>query len=150
MSLVDTSMIPFSTAYLMIAIMIILIYAGNTAFPTFLRLTLWTLQKLTPRRSRTHETISFLLDHPRRCFVYLFPAKETWVLVLVMLLLTMIDFVSFMVLDIGNPVIESIPVGQRLADALMQSAAVRAAGFGIVPLAALAPAVKVLYVISES
>lgn len=40
-----------------------------------------------------------------------------------------------------------IPVGQRIALAFFQSAAVRAAGFGIVPLASLAPAVKVLYVI---
>jgi hypothetical protein len=38
--------------------------------------------------------------------------------------------------------IQSIPVGTRISAAFLQSAAVRAAGFAIVPLAALAPAVK--------
>lgn len=41
----------------------------------------------------------------------------------------------------------SIPVGTRIAAGFLQSAAVRAAGFSIVPLAELAPAVKVLYVV---
>jgi hypothetical protein len=54
----------------------------------------------------------------------------------------LIDWVSFLVLDIGTPAIESIPVGTRIIAGLLQSAAVRAAGFGIVPLSALAPAVK--------
>ena len=58
------------------------------------------------------------------------------------LLLTLTDWVSFLVLDIGNSEIDSIPVGTRLLDGLLQSAAVRAAGFGIVNLASLAPAVK--------
>lgn len=43
--------------------------------------------------------------------------------------------------------IESIPVATRIAAGFLQSTAVRAAGFGIVPLAALSPAVQVLYVI---
>jgi Trk-type K+ transport system membrane component len=51
------------------------------------------------------------------------------------------------VLDIGNPAIESIPVGTRIVIGLLQATAVRAAGFGTVALSALAPAVKVLYVL---
>ena len=47
-----------------------------------------------------------------------------------------------MVLDIGNPDIESIPLGTRFVAGLLQAIAVRAAGFGIVPLAGIAPAVK--------
>lgn len=47
-----------------------------------------------------------------------------------------------MVLDIGNPAMESIPVGVRFIDGLLQAIAVRAAGFGIVPLSSLAPGVK--------
>ncbi len=52
-----------------------------------------------------------------------------------------------MVLDLGTPAIEQIPVGVRLLDGLLQGIAVRAAGFGIVTLSALAPAVQVLYVV---
>ena len=52
------------------------------------------------------------------------------------------DWFFFLVLDIGNPVIEAIPAGVRVLDGALMSVAVRAAGFAIVPLAALAPAVK--------
>lgn len=147
MSLVDQSMVPFQTAYLFIVVIIFLIFAGNTSFPIFLRLNIWGISKLVPASSRLHETLKFLLDHPRRCFVYLFPSTQTWFLVLVMVGLTLTDWVSFMVLDIGNQTIEDIPVGTRIAAGFLQSTAVRAAGFGIVPLAALSPAVQVLYVI---
>jgi hypothetical protein len=47
-----------------------------------------------------------------------------------------------MVLDIGNPAIDYIPLGVRFIIGLLQAVAVRAAGFGLVPLSALAPAVK--------
>ncbi|WVQ71233.1 hypothetical protein IAR50_000758 [Cryptococcus sp. DSM 104548] len=147
MSLCDQSMVPFQKAYLMIVVLIILIFAGNTAFPVFLRCTVWTIYKLVPSTSRIHESLKFLLDHPRRCFVYLFPATQTWVLALVMLGLTLVDWVSFLVLDLGTETIMSLPVGTRIAAGFLQSAAVRASGFSIVSLGNLAPAVKVLYVV---
>jgi len=52
------------------------------------------------------------------------------------------DWVFFLLLDIGNKTIETIPVGVRVIDGLFQATAVRAAGFAIVTLSALAPAVK--------
>ena len=52
------------------------------------------------------------------------------------------DWFFFMVLDIGNPAIDYIPLGVRFIIGLLQAVAVRAAGFGLVPLSALAPAVK--------
>ncbi|EPQ55187.1 hypothetical protein GLOTRDRAFT_111153 [Gloeophyllum trabeum ATCC 11539] len=146
-SLVDQSMIPFQTAYPMIFFVIFLILAGNTAFPIFLRLMIWTMTKVVPPRSRLNETLHFLLDHPRRCFIYLFPSHQTWFLLIVLVTLTCTDWVSFLVLDIGTPVIEAIPAGTRVIVGLLQATAVRAAGFSAVSLSALAPAVKVLYVI---
>ncbi|KAG8770567.1 low affinity potassium transporter [Ceratobasidium sp. 428] len=95
---------------------------------------------------RMHETLSFLLDHPRRCFIYLFPSHQTWFLFIVLLTMIVTDWVSFMVLDIGNDVVEAVPVGTRLVIGLLQASAVRAAGFATISLSALAPAVKVLYV----
>ena len=52
------------------------------------------------------------------------------------------DWFFFLVLDIGNPAVTSIPVGVRVAIGLLQATAVRAAGFATVTLSALAPAVK--------
>ncbi|KAI0079232.1 hypothetical protein K474DRAFT_1659278 [Panus rudis PR-1116 ss-1] len=147
MSLEDQSMIPFQTAYPTIIFTIILILAGNTAFPIFLRFTIWVLSKVVRKGSRLHETLHFLLDHPRRCFVYLFPSHQTWFLLTVLIALTGTDWFFFLVLDIGTPAIEAVPVGLRFLLGLLQAAAVRAAGFASVPLAALAPAVKVLYVL---
>jgi Trk-type K+ transport system membrane component len=74
--------------------------------------------------------------------VYLFPSHQTWFLLTFIILLTVTDWVSFLLLDIGNPEIDSIPVGHRILDGLVQSAAVRSAGFSVVNLANLAPAVQ--------
>lgn len=52
------------------------------------------------------------------------------------------DWFCFLVLDIGTPAIEAIPLHLRVLLGLIQAAAVRAAGFAAVPLAALAPGVK--------
>ncbi|KAG9124577.1 low affinity potassium transporter [Ceratobasidium sp. 392] len=144
LSLIDQSMVPFQTAYPMIFTLFILILAGNTAFPVFLRFVIWLASKVVGRRS--HETLSFLLDHPRRCFIYLFPSHQTWFLFIVLVTMIITDWVSFMVLDIGNEVVEAVPVGTRLVIGLLQASAVRAAGFATISLSALAPAVKVLYV----
>ncbi|KAH8828423.1 cation transport protein-domain-containing protein [Flagelloscypha sp. PMI_526] len=147
MSLVDQSMLPFQTAYPTILAMIFLILAGNTAFVchffhlviTFL---IWSTTKFLSKTSRLNETLHFLLDHPRRCYIYLFPSHQTWFLLTVVILLTCTDWFFFMVLDIGTPAIETISLGTRFICGLLQSTAVRAAGFAIVPLASLAPGVR--------
>ncbi|KAH9855968.1 cation transport protein-domain-containing protein [Lenzites betulinus] len=147
MSLVDQSLVPFQRAYPMICLMIILILAGNTAFPVLLRFQIWILTRIVPRESRLNETLHFLLDHPRRCFIYLFPSHQTWFLLIILFVLNATDWFFFLVLDIGNPAITSLPLGVRFINGLLQATAVRAAGFGTVALSALAPAVKVLYVL---
>ncbi|KAI0036137.1 cation transport protein-domain-containing protein [Vararia minispora EC-137] len=148
-SLVDQSMLPFQRAYPMIIFLTYLILAGNTAFPIFLIFVIrsWLLTKIIPKRSSLLETLRFLLDHPRRCYIYLFPSPQTWFLLLVVISLTLTDWIFFLVLDIGNKEIESLPLGVRMIDGLLQSAAVRSSGFAIVTISALAPAVRVAYVI---
>ncbi|KAI0669657.1 cation transport protein-domain-containing protein, partial [Trametes maxima] len=147
MSLVDESMVPFQRAYPMIVFMVILILAGNTAFPVLLRFQIWILAQIVPKKSRLSETLHFLLDHPRRCFIYLFPSHQTWFLFMVLFALNATDWFFFLVLDIGNPEIANIPLGVRFIIGLLQATAVRAAGFGTITLSVLAPAVKVLYVL---
>lgn len=44
----------------------------------------WILYKLFPKNTRTHEALKFLLDHPRRCFIALFPSPQTWLLFFVL------------------------------------------------------------------
>lgn len=147
LSLIDTSMSQMADAYMLLIPMAFLILVGNTGYPIFLRFWIWTYSKCLPKTSRSYETVRFILDHPRRCFVYLFPAGQTWFLFFILLVLNCIDWVAFEVLDIGNPTIESIPVPQRIFDGLFQSIAVRAAGFQVISLLSVAPAVQFLYVI---
>ncbi|KAF8633452.1 hypothetical protein AX17_004621 [Amanita inopinata Kibby_2008] len=147
LSLVDQSMAPFQTAYPMIIMLALLILAGNTSFPVFLRFTIWILTKCTPKDSRFSETLHFLLDHPRRCYILLFPSHQTWFLLTVVLLLTVTDWFLLLVLDLGNTVLSQIPPGIRVIDAVLQAAAVRTAGFQIFSFPPLAPATKVWFVI---
>lgn len=59
------------------------------------------------------------------------------------------DWFFFLVLDIGNPAIEQIPLGVRFIIGLLQATAVRAAGFGTVTLSALAPAVQYVFLLGR-
>lgn len=48
----------------------------------------WIISKVVPGASRLNETLHFLLDHPRRCYIYLFPSYQTWFLLTIIVLLT--------------------------------------------------------------
>jgi len=146
-SLLDDSMIPFQQSYGFALLMGFMILAGNTAFPVFLRFCIWTMSKLTSSKSSLNETLHFLLDHPRRCYIYLFPAYETRVLALMLVLLTSIDWIAFVVLDIGKEVLEALPPAARAIDGLFQAISTRTAGFAIVGLSTIAPALQFLYVV---
>ena len=74
LSLLDTSMLQFQETYGWSLIMGLEILAGNVAFPIFLRSIIWLMSRMVRKNSKTHENLMFLLDHPRRCFFYLFPA----------------------------------------------------------------------------
>ena len=92
----------------------------NTGFPCLLRLIIWILSKFCSEGSVRKETIAFLLDHPRRCFTLLFPSSATWWLFGVLAILNLLDLFFFLVLDLGDTYVTSIPVGYRILDGLFQ------------------------------
>lgn len=147
MSLVDQNMVPFREAYPMIIFLVICVLAGNSALPIFLRFMIWVLSKLTPANSRTNETLQFLLDHPRRCFIYLFPSGQTWLLASIQLAIDLTAFVFDLILNLGNPVTDSIPAGVRVINAVLAAAGVRSSGFQSISVSTLTPANQVLDVI---
>jgi len=144
-SLVDQNLVPFQTAYPLLIFMVWLALAGNTGFPIFLRFCIWINYKLTPQGSKWRETLHFLLDHPRRCFIYLFPSRQTWFLLTVLVMLNFTDWFFFLLLNIGIPAYDAVPVGQRFLLGLVQAVSVRFAGFQAIAISALAPAMQVLY-----
>lgn len=127
MSLLDANVVPFQQAYFVLITMGLLILAGNTAYPLFLRLIFWAALKLL--RVTTAEgmlvelknTLEFILKYPRRVYTNLFPSRPTWWLFFMVLMTNGIDWMAFEVLNIGNPVIEAIPAGARVLDGLFQA-----------------------------
>lgn len=76
----------------------------NYSFPVFLRLIVWALYKLCPDTTfftGKKETLKFLLDHPRRCYPYLFKSRDTWWLAAVVVTLNGIDWAAFEILNVS-------------------------------------------------
>lgn len=141
-TLTPDSMMTFKDATWPMIIMTLLAFAGNTCYPVFLRLIIWISSKFVPPESVTGETLRFLLDHPRRCYTLLFPSRPTWVLFGIVVLLNLIDVTLIITLDLGNPAVNTLPLGPRILAALFQAASARHTGTSSYNLADMNPAVQ--------
>lgn len=141
-TLTPDSMISFNDAPAPMLMMSFSALAGHTFYPIFLRLLIWTMSKLSPRRASIQEPLSFLLNHPRRCYTLLFPSGPTWALVGILLLLNIVDIVLIIVLDLDNSAVANLPAGPRVAAAIFQSVSSRHTGTASFNLAAVNPAVQ--------
>ncbi|KAJ5167448.1 uncharacterized protein N7482_006229 [Penicillium canariense] len=127
-----------------------LMLAGNTLYPCFLRFIIWTMRMMlpnTPSWNSWRVTLGFILDHPRRVYTNLFPARHTWYLLATIIVLNGIDWAAFELLSIGNKEIEALPTEYRVLDGLFQALAVRAGGFYVVTIADLRQGLLALYVL---
>lgn len=146
-TLTPDSMNSFNTAVWPLMLIIFLIIIGNTGFPVMLRFIIWVMSIVLPRDSGLYEEVRFLLDHPRRCFILLFPSGATWWLFFILIGLNIADVVFFVVLDLGSGPVVDLPAGIKVLNGLFEAASTRTAGFSCINLAALHPAVKVSYMI---
>ncbi|OAG43279.1 hypothetical protein AYO21_02565 [Fonsecaea monophora] len=153
MALLDANAVALNRSYYCLLTLSLLILAGNTLFPAFLRGILWVFKKLIPEDhpspdwQRRRRTIQFCLDHPRRVYTNLFPSAATWWLVASVVVLNTIDWVAFELLNIGNEVVDSLPTGFRIVAGLFQALAVRSGGFYVVSIPGLRSGLLVLYVL---
>ncbi|OAA76971.1 Cation transporter [Akanthomyces lecanii RCEF 1005] len=153
MSLLDANMMPFQGAYFVLITMGLMILAGNTAYPIFLRFIFWSglaVLDWTTEAAKFQSTklaVRLLLKDPRRIYTNLFPSRLTWWLLFMLICLNTADWVLFEVLNLHNPVVGSIPVGPRVLVGLFQALAVRSGGFYVVPIAQISIGVQFLYVI---
>lgn len=169
--LCDDSMVPFQNAPAPLIFTMLLILFGNTAYAINLRFIVWTMYKLTPAsRPMRRETLRYLLDHPRRCYTTLFPSTQTYWLLLTLVVITLVELVSFLALNYWLPVLEGINWGSRFIDGLFQSISTRngkkainafddgrreltstllcIAGFAVVNLMALNPGTQLVYIVA--
>ncbi|KAK0123733.1 hypothetical protein ONS95_008741 [Cadophora gregata] len=149
MSLMNNSMMPFKTSPFPVLVMSILMLAGNTGFPIFLRLTLWIMLKVLPRSSKydkTRATITYTLKYPRRVYTHLFPPRETLFLLIGLLFLNGVDWVAFETSARDLPELKNLPLGNKSLDGLFQSLSVRCSGFNIVSVSDLSSGLLTLYI----
>ncbi|ETS86288.1 hypothetical protein PFICI_00116 [Pestalotiopsis fici W106-1] len=141
-TLTPDSMIGFRDATWPLLVMTFLAFAGETLYPVFLRLAIWTTSKVVPRQSPMQEPLRFLLDHPRRCYTLLFPSKPTWILFGIIVALNFIDVLLIIVLDLNNPAVNDLALGPRILSAIFQAASARHTGTSTFNLAKVNPAVQ--------
>ncbi|KAI9652112.1 MAG: hypothetical protein M1831_007198 [Alyxoria varia] len=153
MMLLDANMVAFQDSPFMLISTGLFVLAGNTAYPIILRAAVWTIWKvlgLLPNKEFwdfDRKALRFLLDHPRRCYTNMFPSTHTWWLFGVLLLLNIVDWVMFEILNIGNDEIHNLSIGTQILGGLFQAIAVRAGGFYVFAIATLRISLQVLYVI---
>lgn len=141
-TLTPDSMISFRDAQWPMFIMSFLAFAGNTLYPVILRLIIWTMYRLAPLKSSIREPLSFLLNHPRRCYTLLFPSRPTWILFGIIFTLNFIDTLLIIVLDLDSPEVASLPLGPRILAAIFQAASSRHTGTATFNLANVNPGVQ--------
>lgn len=147
LNVLNANFIPFSGMPYILIIAGALALVGQTQFPIFLRLTIWMLKKLVPNGSRLQNTLQFLLQHPRRCFIYLFPSRQTWYLLAVQITIDVTAWLCFEILNIGVPEVDALPTGTRILDGLFQATGLRTSGAYIITFSSLAPACLVAYLV---
>ncbi|TKX23812.1 putative cation transport protein 1 [Elsinoe australis] len=141
-TLTPDSMISFRDATWPMLVMTFLAFAGNTCYPILLRLVIYIMSKIVTKGSSTHQSLQFLLDHPRRCYTLLFPSGPTWVLFGILFVLNFVDVLLIIVLDLNNPAVNDLPMGPRILSALFQAASARHTGTATLNLANVNPAVQ--------
>ncbi|PYI20803.1 potassium ion transporter [Aspergillus japonicus CBS 114.51] len=146
-SLTPDSMASFQGAIFPLLLLGFLVVIGNTGFPCMLRFIIWVSSKVVRAETPLWEELRFLLDHPRRCFTLLFPRNATWWLFAILVLLNGIDLVFFIILDLNDSTVTSLSPGLRVLDGLFQAICTRTAGFTVVSISDLHPAVQVSYLI---
>ncbi|CAJ2509599.1 Uu.00g146250.m01.CDS01 [Anthostomella pinea] len=152
-TLLDAGFIPFQSSYFILTVVTLLSLGGPAAFPVFMRLLIWTMSSLLNVLSKSKEYgvwkegFDFIMRFPRRVYTSMFPARDTWIFVATFGGFVIADWVLILVLSIGNPTMEAIPLGQRVFDALFQGFSIPSGGYAIVSPSGIYFDVQVLWLV---
>ncbi|PVH97030.1 TrkH-domain-containing protein [Periconia macrospinosa] len=152
-TLLDAGFLPFQSSYFLLVVVTILSLAGPAAFPVFMRFMIWTMSKMLNLFSRQKEYgvwkegFDFILRFPRRVYISMFPRRDTWAFVITFTAFVVADWILILILGIGNPTMEAIPVGQRIFISLFEGFSIPSGGYAIVAPSAMYHDVQVLWLV---
>ncbi|KAI0178969.1 TrkH-domain-containing protein [Hypoxylon sp. FL1284] len=152
-TLLDAGFIAFQSSYFLLIVVTLLSLAGPAAFPVFMRTIIWIMSSLLSLFSKSQEygvwkeSFDFILRFPRRVYTSLFPSRDTWVFAATFGGFVIADWFLILILTIGNPTMEAIPLGQRIFDALFQGFSIPSGGYAIVSPSSVYFDVQVLWLV---
>jgi Trk-type K+ transport system membrane component len=127
--------------------------AGPASFPVFVRFLIWSMSTLLDLFSKDNgygmwkEGFDFILKFPRRVYTSMFPARDTWVFMATFGSFVAADWVLILVLSIGNPMMEAIPLGRRIFISLFEGFSIPSGGYAIVSPSSMYFDVQVLWLL---
>lgn len=153
LTLLDAGFIPFQSSYYVLTMVTILSLAGPAAFPVFVRFLVWIMSTLLDLFSKDKEYgvwkegFDFILRFPRRVYTSMFPSRDTWMFIATFGSFVAADWILILVLSIGNPTMEAIPLGRRIFISLFEGFSIPSGGYAIVPPSAMYFDVQVLWLV---
>jgi potassium uptake Trk family protein len=152
-TLLDAGFIPFQSSYYILCVVTLLSLAGPAAFPVFVRFLVWSMSALLDLFSKGKEYgiwkegFEFILKFPRRVYTSMFPSRDTWLFIATFGSFVAVDWVLILILGIGNPTVEAIPLGRRIFISLFQGFSIPSGGYAIVSPSAMYFDVQVLWLV---
>ncbi|KAL1599849.1 Sodium transporter hkt1 [Paraconiothyrium brasiliense] len=152
-TLLDAGFIPFQSSYYVLTVVTILSLAGPASFPVFVRFLIWTMSTLLDLFSKNKEYgvwkegFDFILKFPRRVYTSMFPSRDTWMFIATFGSFVAADWFLILILSIGNPTMEAIPLGRRIFISLFEGFSIPSGGYAIVSPSAMYFDVQVLWLV---
>ncbi|KAI6381445.1 hypothetical protein MCOR25_001141 [Pyricularia grisea] len=148
LTLLDAGLTAFADDAFVLTVITLLSFAGNAAFPAFIRGTIYLGRLFFKHIIARHgpesdeygaweEAFDFILKYPRRLFMLMFPSKANLVFVSFFSTIVAVNWIGLLVLGLGNPVLDAFPLAKRVGVALFQATTTPSGGFSVFSISGL-------------
>lgn len=146
-ALTPDSLVAMDNSPYVLLVVSALIYFGNSGFPVTLRCVIWICRKFSSPLTMRHQSLSFLLDHPRRCFTMLFPGPASLWLFIALWSISLSYWILFIILDINRDQFAYMGKGYVVVNGFFQAITSRTAGLASFSMGIMNPCIQMLTVI---
>ncbi|KAI6533849.1 hypothetical protein MCOR05_006554 [Pyricularia oryzae] len=148
LTLLDAGLTAFVDDAFVLTVVTLLSFAGNAAFPAFIRGTIFLARLFFKHIIARHgpasdeygeweEAFDFILKYPRRLFMLMFPSKANLAFVSFFSTVVVVNWIGLLVLGLGNSVLEAFPLAKRVGVALFQATTTPSGGFAVFSISGL-------------